>query len=81
MKYQKNITKKINKGEERMRLFKVFSVQIAMQLCELGYKVVLIQPNRKYRKYVYCYEETEELKRDFEIIQKNNNHTDFCNKI
>lgn len=53
-----------------MRLFKVFSVQIAMQLCELGYKVVLIQPNRKYRKYVYCYEETEELKRDFEIIQK-----------
>lgn len=52
-----------------MRLFKVFSVQIAMELCELGHKIVLIQPNRKYRKYVYCYEETEEVKRDFDAIK------------
>jgi hypothetical protein len=38
----------MKKRRREMRLFKVFSVQIAMELCELGHKIVLIQPNRKY---------------------------------
>ena len=53
-----------------MDLFQVFKKSVAMQLRDKGFQIVDAMTNKKNPNYVvYLFEDTKELREEFEIIQ------------
>ncbi|MBY6996499.1 hypothetical protein HYH54_07940 [Clostridium botulinum] len=54
-----------------MKIKKIFKREIALELIEMGHKLIYTEPNRNIHIFsVFCFEETRDLLRDLTILTK-----------
>lgn len=53
-----------------MKTKKVFSLFLAMDLCELGHKIVALELNKSQNKQIYVFEFNDSFDKDFNELSK-----------